>query len=342
MVDLFNLLLCGRTLTAKGIADEFGVGRAAGARRLELLASLDGAVEGTGRERSISLNRLVPRETTSANAVAAVCLASGLATAFEGTAMSDALVRLREDWVGRSRQGYPTEDLSRKFWFVVRGGESALPKAATRLGEIVEAILASQEVTFDYRHFNGSRERIAQVQPLTLALHEHQFYVIARRAGARPHPYRFARITNVRKGKRFVYPLPSSYDPRRSFQNVFGIFIGQQEQPVESVRLRFAAHWVSYIETHRWHETQEAVRTNLDGTVEVTLHVRVCHELRRWVLGFGADVEVLEPPRLRGEIAASLAAASDAYRVTAPPAAAAARPALKKARPPSSRRRARA
>lgn len=313
MVAAFKLLLEGRTLTAKAISEHCGLERTGGLRRLDLLRTIPGAITTPGPGGSVALPKLLAREAVTANGVAALCLASGLATAFEGTPLADALVRLRHDWVNRSKQGYATEDLHRKFWFVVRGGESALPTAATRLGEVVEAILASEEISFDYRHFDGKRDRISSAEPLTLALHEHQFYVIARRERARPHPFRFSRMSNVRKGKKFEYPSDDTYDPRRAFQNVFGIFIGQQEQPIQCVRLRFSNNWSTYLKSHRWHETQESVRQNDDGSVDVELRVRVCHELRRWVLGFGAEVEVLAPAVLRQEVATALRVAAERY-----------------------------
>lgn len=314
MVHLFGLLLDGRTLTAKAIAKECGIEYAAGARRLQLLRELRGALSTNGREAGVALRGIARREPASPSAVAAVCLASGLATAFERTSLAEPLLHLREDWVGRSKRGYQVDDLRRKFWFVVRGGESALDAGAAKLGEVIEAVLASQQLSFDYRRFEGEREHLAGMQPLTLALHEHQLYVIARAGEGLPHPYRFSRMTNVRRGRRFEYPLDSVYDPRRSFANVFGIFIDQNDSPIERVDLRFAPKWRNYIETHRWHETQWTPGVaGPDGRIEVQLQVRVCHELRRWILGFGTDVEVVGPPALREELAAAVRSAAEQY-----------------------------
>ena len=37
------------------------------------------------------------------------------------------------------------------------------------------------------------------------------------------------------------------------------------------------------------------------------------HEIKIWILGWGADVEVLEPAELRAEVAADLRRAADRY-----------------------------
>jgi predicted DNA-binding transcriptional regulator YafY len=55
------------------------------------------------------------------------------------------------------------------------------------------------------------------------------------------------------------------------------------------------------VRSHRWHRSQESfVRV---GRVHVRLRVRLCPEVVAWILGFGADVRVIEPSALRRRIA---------------------------------------
>ncbi len=325
-VRIFEQLLAGETVTACSIAADLNLGHAGGARRLKMLAGLKDAIVGEGKEQSVRLPPLLRQPAVGDGAVAAACLVSSLATALRETRMQRQVERLRKEWVERSRRSDVARDLDRKFWFVTRGGETALPKAETRLADVIEALLGEREIRFDYVHFNGDREKGIQAQALTLALHEHQFYVIARRPDRRPHPYRFARIANLRVGKRAEYPDEGTYNPRQLFRHVFGIFIGQPDEPVQHLKLRFSAKWGSYIPSHCWHESQIASPPNADGTIDVELNVRVCHELRSWILGFGADVEVLEPKKLRGEIRDAHARAAGLYRTKEKPGLVAAEP----------------
>jgi predicted DNA-binding transcriptional regulator YafY len=52
----------------------------------------------------------------------------------------------------------------------------------------------------------------------------------------------------------------------------------------------------------------------LDGALILRLRVADTSELRRWVLQFAAEAEVLSPPSLRAAIGEALRAAAAAYR----------------------------
>lgn len=230
--------------------------------------------------------------------------------------------------VNGSKQYQNVCDLDRKFWFVTRGGEVALPRAQDELVEVIEAILREKRICFRYQHFDTRQETI-EAEPVTLAVHEHQFYVICRQAtGPRVYPYRFARMSSVKLRGSFAYPSAGEYDPQVVLRPAFGIFIAQSSR-IEDVVIRLGPRWRRYVETHRWHESQSHDQ-KADGTVEVKLHVRICPELRSWILGFGEDAEVLAPASLREETAARLRAAAAQYPQVDGPSIA---PAHQKAKP---------
>jgi predicted DNA-binding transcriptional regulator YafY len=71
--------------------------------------------------------------------------------------------------------------------------------------------------------------------------------------------------------------------------------------PPQTVRLRFAPAAAIYVREKKWHPTQK-ITENPDGGL--TLEFRVNHllEVKRWVMSFGAECEVVEPEELRDEI----------------------------------------
>jgi predicted DNA-binding transcriptional regulator YafY len=61
-----------------------------------------------------------------------------------------------------------------------------------------------------------------------------------------------------------------------------------------------------------WHESQGMVDRR-DGALELSLRLGALGEVERWVLGWGAAVEVLAPAELRRSVAAAAAATAARY-----------------------------
>lgn len=109
-----------------------------------------------------------------------------------------------------------------------------------------------------------------------------------------------------------LYPARTTYDPEHLFRDSFGIFI-RGEGEVEDVRLRFQPRWRTFARTHLWHSTHQVERED-DAGVVVRMRVRICRELEAFVLGFGAEVEVLAPASLRSSIAGRAASLAVVYQ----------------------------
>jgi predicted DNA-binding transcriptional regulator YafY len=321
MVRLFRILLDGQVLTAKAIAKELGINDAASRKKLDSLLALPCAVEErNGRQRAVKFTTLLPRDAIGGTDVAAACLVSSFGSALRETTLAEPARKFVERFVTGSRSYRNAKDLDRKFWFVVRGGEPALSGNQSGLIEVIEALLHSNRIHFTYEHSDGQRQTL-RLRPLTLAVHDHQLYVIcwlddARQSGHGFYPYRFARMSDIAAGPRFTYPTPAAYNPATLFRHTFGIFIALN-QDIERVRIRLNEFWGRYALNHRWHESQEWMRET-DGSVVIAMNVRICIELKRWVLWFGEDAEVLEPQHLRDWVAAQHEKAFAKYDLAKP------------------------
>jgi CRISPR-associated endonuclease/helicase Cas3 len=62
-----------------------------------------------------------------------------------------------------------------------------------------------------------------------------------------------------------------------------------------------------------WHPS-EVRETQPDGSLLWRADVAGTIEIRLWILSWGADVEVLRPPELRADVAATVRAAANLYR----------------------------
>ena len=249
------------------------------------------------------------KEKPSKLAVVGACVAASLASMFEGTQHERNLKDAR-DYLMRLR-GERYVDVDRKFVFAPRGGEYALPEAAQELDEVIDALLNVQRLKFSYQHNDGRAEEL-DVEPLSLVLFDHQFYVLARRPDRSFYCYRFARMTNIdATGQSFEYPSKNAYDPRNVLEPGFGVHVSGTG-PLEDVAIVLRGAWANFAKKHRWHPTQQVESTD-DGSILLTLRVRLCPELETWVLGFGEHATVLRPQRLRDVISARLSRASEVY-----------------------------
>jgi predicted DNA-binding transcriptional regulator YafY len=102
----------------------------------------------------------------SKRATVGACVAVSLASIFEGSQHERNLKDARDYLLRLRRADYG--DLDRKFFFVPKGGEYALPEGREELDEVIDAILESKVLAFSYRHTDGTEER-PSVRPLTLA-----------------------------------------------------------------------------------------------------------------------------------------------------------------------------
>jgi hypothetical protein len=88
---------------------------------------------------------------------------------------------------------------------------------------------------------------------------------------------------------------PEELRKRSPIAHIMGVHEGRRP---EKVHLHIkAGKSVAYIRSRQWHPTEDW-RENPDGSLDYWLEIAPCWQVKRWVLGFGGDVTVLNPPGL--------------------------------------------
>ena len=100
-----------------------------------------------------------------------------------------------------------------------------------------------------------------------------------------------ARVTNRR------FEIPSSFNFEEFRKTAFNVTFGEPQE----VKIRFSPAQAPYIKERTWHPSQQ-IETEDDGSIVLTLRVADLDEVKRWLIGFGAEATVLEPDELAGEI----------------------------------------
>lgn len=180
--------------------------------------------------------------------------------------------------------------------------------------EVFRAVLAAQRLRrrllIRYRSLSSDRTTDRRVHPYHVFNHRGDWYLAARDEGRKQ--VRIFALHRVRRATPTTgsYELPADFNFRRYMSDAFGVQKGDKPVPVS---IRFAARQARWIRERRWHRSAR-VQEGLDGSLVLNLKVAETSEIVRWVLQFGHEAEVLEPPSLRAAVAEQLGSALAAYR----------------------------
>jgi predicted DNA-binding transcriptional regulator YafY len=105
------------------------------------------------------------------------------------------------------------------------------------------------------------------------------------------------------------YEIPADFDPYSFLSNAWGVM----DDAEVAIHLRFNATAAPRVRESVWHHSQRLIERPDDGC-DLLMTIGGIREVTPWVLGWGADVEVLEPPELRAEVAAHGARMAALYR----------------------------
>lgn len=299
LVALQNLLCKNpRGVTLEEMAEECGVSERTIRRDLEVLEQVPVPVfQEDGRYRVLEGHFLPPIHFTRPEVMAlflAVRLLlsysnsfnpnvqsafSRLCIAIEDPVLKD-YIRQTLDWMGRQKR-------NDHFIHI--------------MDRLTDAWLKRHPVRIRYRSLEAARaeDRVIEpyfVQPAAL---ERANYVIGycrKNRGIRT--YKVERIEDIKVLEDEKYHIRPDFDPDEHLSSVWGITSYGQKQ---AVKLKFSGALARVARETGWHQSQTTAPGPGDSTI-VTLHVPVTAELVNFVLGWGDDVEVLEPESLRDRV----------------------------------------
>jgi predicted DNA-binding transcriptional regulator YafY len=171
-------------------------------------------------------------------------------------------------------------------------------KDYSRFSELMEtvgkALIEHRHLDIRYHSMGSGKVSMRRIAPYHLWFFDNTFYLIAhcrQRNDMRTFAIDRMRACHL-TDERFA--VPDTFDPKAYMSDSFGIFKGK---PV-TVRVRFSPAAAGYIRERTWHHSQRLVET-ADGSLLFEADVADSDEIRTWVLGWGANAEVLAPDSLR-------------------------------------------
>ena len=219
-----------------------------------------------------------------------------------GTALTSAF-----DKIGRvlSREAVRVLDQMRESVGVRAVGAKLQAPAAEHLALIEQALLERRRLELRYYSMSRDEESRRQVDPYHLTVFEGGFYLVGY-CHLRKTERTFS-VERIRELKMLAtrFTVRAGFDAKDYLHHTWGIIKGD----IVPVKVVFSRSVARYIRDRLWHPTQQ-IRTLSDGRLEMSLRVADTLEVRRFILGYGAQAEVVEPPSLREALRLETAAAA--------------------------------
>lgn len=172
---------------------------------------------------------------------------------------------------------------------------------------LFDAVRDRRLVEMKYFSAASNKTKMYFVQPYRLTLAQGGLYLIAwvdeYRAFRTFATERIEQLTVTEDTFRKTRELPADL-----FGASLGVFWGEPER----IELVFAPGAAMFVRGRVWHASQR-IEDLTDGGVRMTLDVSNDSALKSWILGFGADVRVVQPERLVRAIADELDRARARY-----------------------------
>lgn len=180
--------------------------------------------------------------------------------------------------------------------------------------ELIDTLMTAVEdqvvARITYHSMGAEAPKDSDVHPLGFINHEGSLYFVA---FAPVHDsirhYKMDRLNGVEKTQSKFTP-PEGFNLDAHLAPSFGIF--HTDEPLKTVRVRFAPEAARYVQEHRWHHSQALIPED-NGSLLCEMQLADLTEVRSWVLSFGPRAEVLAPPELRTAIQDDLCRLREVY-----------------------------
>lgn len=180
---------------------------------------------------------------------------------------------------------------------------------STIFDEVVRAVNENRTISIVYYSLSNDRVTKRKIDPYAVMMRDRVWYVVGR-----CHLRNDVRIFRVNRIKKVeltgeIFQLPPEFSLEEYMKGSWQVTRGEEV----TVRVKFTGIAARFVEENRYHSSQRLIAREEDGVcMEYT--VSGTQEIKRWILSFGSEAEVLEPAFLREEINREATALSEKYR----------------------------
>jgi predicted DNA-binding transcriptional regulator YafY len=175
---------------------------------------------------------------------------------------------------------------------------------------VAESMQRGVSLSIRYRHSGEPPGEPRTVRPYLIVLSGRDWLAVADDvAAAQVKTFYLARMESAQlTGER--YAIPKDFDADRYFRHTFGLFVGG-EKPFR-FRVRFSKEVADEVREQRFHP-QQSIDNLPGGEAILELPAVSIREAREFVLRYGKNARVLDPPELVRDLREQVSALSRAY-----------------------------
>jgi len=162
---------------------------------------------------------------------------------------------------------------------------------------LTSAIMQQKTCIVEYHSFSDDRVKTFDIDPLTFFESKGGLYLFVRLP-----KYDDIRLLAVERIKnlsatRGNFEYPDDFDPETLLESAFGLIY---DDPI-AVRIKFSSGQARYIQERQWAKDQK-IEKQKDGSIILSMNTSGWSEVKRWLLSYGADAELLAPAEKREEL----------------------------------------
>ncbi|MES2788958.1 MAG: transcriptional regulator [Planctomycetota bacterium] len=307
--------------TLKELATRYQTNEKTIDRDLKLLQSAGFPIESTngphGRKSWCRVAGLIPSINLTLPEAAAIYLGRKLMEPLAGTSLwANAQQAYQKFQCTFDKRMLKYLDKLAQAFHATRFGTGNYSQYGKIIDDLMLAIENRKVVTLAYHSQDITEPVTRDIQPYHLVCHRGTLYLVAyAEARADFRKYKVDRVSSVEvDAKSLPFDL-REFDLDEYLSGSFGIYHGTHA--ATKVVIRFQPAVVRYVEEKHWHET-EVLERQSDGSLLASFVLTDFHEVKSWVLSFGPNARVLEPPELIEEIRKDLQKTIHCYEQPAP------------------------
>lgn len=180
------------------------------------------------------------------------------------------------------------------------------------LDMLYQAIIKKVVVVLTYKSFKSKEQQQFHFHPFVLKEFNNRWFLVGKKKASFP-------IVNLALDRiiaiDFDFNLPyieENFDAENFYKDVVGVTVNQGVSAKKS-KLWIDADNAPYVTTKPFHHSQKIEEQHEDGSITVSLVLKINYEFERLILGFGCGIEVIAPESLRKRIKEKLRLALEKY-----------------------------